>query len=51
MSFDPNAAALPDSGIFGSLDTPEEATVVLLPVPWDATTSYRAGASDGPDAI
>jgi len=51
MSFDPNAAALADSGIFGLFDTPEESGVVLLPVPWDATTSYRAGASNGPRAI
>ena len=51
MTFDPNAAASPDSGVFGLLDTPEEATVVLVPVPWDATTSYRAGTSRGPAAI
>ncbi len=25
--------------------------VVLLPVPYDATTSYRSGSRDGPDAI
>jgi agmatinase len=51
MVFDPNAAALPGSGIFGLADTPDEAKVVLLPVPWDATTSYRAGAAKGPAAI
>ncbi len=49
--FDPNAAALPDSGIFGLNDTPETARVVLLPVPWDATTSYRPGTHNGPEAI
>ncbi|MEO8877527.1 MAG: arginase family protein, partial [Polyangiaceae bacterium] len=49
--FDPNAAALPDSGIFGLNDTPEDARVVLVPVPWDATTSYRAGTANGPAAI
>lgn len=49
--FDPNAAALPDSGIFGLDDTPETAKVVLLPVPWDATTSYRPGTHNGPEAI
>ena len=51
MAFDPNAAASPDSGIFGLLDSPEESRVVLLPVPWDATTSYRPGTAKGPDAI
>ena len=29
----------------------ERARVVLLPVPYDATTSYRGGARDGPSAI
>lgn len=51
MAFDPNAAAPLDSGIFGLLDTPDEASVVLLPVPWDATTSYRAGTANGPESI
>lgn len=50
-TFDPNAAAAPGSGVFGLDTTPDEARVVLLPVPWDATTSYGAGASDGPRAI
>src|SRR5690606_39907230 len=43
-SFDPNAAAAPDSGIFG-LTTPEtESAVVLVPVPFAATVSYGGGA-------
>ncbi len=29
----------------------EKAKVVLIPVPYDATTTYRPGARDGPDAI
>ena len=49
--FDPNAAALADSGIFGLDSTPETAKVVLLGVPWDATTSYRPGTHNGPEAI
>ncbi len=51
MAFDPNAAAERDAGIYGLPYTPDEARVVLLAVPWDATTSYRAGASAGPRAI
>ncbi|MCB9706656.1 MAG: agmatinase family protein [Myxococcales bacterium] len=48
---DPNAACDPDSGIFG-LDTPAEAADLhLIPVPWDATTSYRPGTRRGPAAI
>ena len=48
---DPNAAAAPDSGIFGLTDPPEDARVVLVPVPWEATTSYGGGTVDGPRAI
>lgn len=51
MAFDPNAASTPDSGIFGLPFTPEEAKVILLPVPFEATTSYGGGTADGPIAI
>src|SRR6266853_5101564 len=51
MTLDPNAAASSDSGIFGLNDTPEWARVVLVPVPFEATTSYGGGTSQGPSAI
>lgn len=51
MAFDPNAAAAADAGIFGLPFTPEQARVVLLPVPFEATTSYGGGTADGPAAI
>jgi len=51
MAFDPNAAAARDAGIYGLPHGEADARVVLLPVPWDATTSYRAGAARGPRAI
>lgn len=51
MSFDPNSAGDEGLGIFGLPHAPEEAAVVLVPVPFDATTSYRPGAVDGPCAI
>lgn len=51
MPFDPNAPAQPGSGIFGLPHTEEEALVVLVPVPWEATTSYGGGAAEGPNAI
>ena len=50
-SFDPDAAAAPGSGIFGLPTSPEEARVILIPVPFDATTSYRRGTAGGPRAI
>jgi agmatinase len=50
-AFDPNAAATEHSGIFGLPHTPDEAEVILIPVPWEVTTSYRAGTARGPSAI
>ncbi len=49
--FDPNAAASADSGIFGLPFTEEESAIIYIPVPWEATTSYGGGTSDGPAAI
>ena len=50
MSFDPGAAGLPGRA-FGLPHTVDEARVVLVPVPFEATTSYGGGASEGPRAI
>ena len=50
-AFDPNLAAPEGSGIFGLTCTVDEARIVILPVPFDATTSYGGGASAGPDAV
>lgn len=49
--FDPAAAAQPGSGIFGLPHSPDEAHVVVIPVPFEATTSYGGGTSDGPAAL
>lgn len=51
MTFDPNAAAAEDSGIFGLPYAENEAALVYVPVPWEATTSYGGGTSNGPAAI
>ncbi len=48
---DPDAAPLADAGLFGLPTTPDEARLVIVPVPWDATTSYRPGTHRGPEAI
>jgi len=50
-TFDPNAAASNDSGIFGLPFSVDEAKLVLIPVPWEVTTSYGGGTSQGPQAI
>ncbi len=50
-TFDPNAAALKDSGIFGLPFSIDEAELVLVPVPWEVTTSYGRGTAQGPQAV
>src|SRR5512140_3783117 len=49
--FDPNAAASADSGIYGLPHTENDAGVLLIAAPWEATTSYRPGTARGPAAI
>ncbi len=48
---DPDDAPPADAGVFGFDFSVEESQLVLLPVPWDVTTSYRAGTANGPEAI
>jgi agmatinase len=50
-AFDPNAPARPESGIFGLPFGESDSRLVLVPVPWEATTSYGGGTSEGPRAI
>lgn len=51
MTFDPDAAGQPGSGIFGLPHSREQSRIVLHAVPFDATTSYGHGTSRGPEAI
>ena len=51
MTFDPNCAADEGSGVFGLPYSEKESALVLLPVPWEATTSYGGGTARGPAAI
>lgn len=48
---DPDAPAAADSGIYGLTSSPQESKVVVIPVPFEATTSYGAGAALGPQAV
>jgi agmatinase len=50
-NFDPNAAAAKNSGIFGLPFTAAEAKMVIIPVPWEVTTSYGGGTSQGPQSV
>lgn len=51
IMFDPNGPAGANSGIFGLPYTEAQAQLIFIPVPWDVTVSYAAGAAKGPTAI
>jgi agmatinase len=41
----------PWAGVFGASVRPQDADLVLIPVPWDTTVSYGAGTAAGPEAM
>jgi agmatinase len=50
QSFDPNAPGT-TGNLFGLPFTPENAELIIVPVPWEVTVSYKAGAAQGPAAV
>ena len=50
-NFDPNSPALKTNNIFGLPVTEEQAELIIIPVPWEVTVSYRPGTSRGPEQI
>ena len=49
--FNPNDIGIPNGNFFGLPYSPNESQIVLMRAPWDVTTSYMAGTSDGPESI
>lgn len=50
MHFDPDAPGAPGR-LFGLPHDPDAAALAIIPVPWQATTSYGRGTRHGPDAV
>lgn len=50
-NFDPNSPGLRANNIFGLPFTETTSQVILLPVPWEVTVSYRKGTARGPEHI
>lgn len=50
-TFNPNDIGNADNNIYGLPFTPEEASLVIIPVPWEVTVSYSAGTASGPEAV
>jgi agmatinase len=49
--FNPNDPATEQSNIFGLPFNKEDASIVLLPLPWEVTVSFSAGTANAPDLI
>lgn len=49
--FDPSGVGLKNGNFIGLPFTLETANVILVPVPWDVTVSYREGTALSPQAI
>lgn len=49
--FDPDGPAPATSGIYGLPFAVEDSKVIIVPVPFEATTSYGGGTSNGPAAV
>jgi agmatinase len=49
--FDADGAGAPSGSVFGLPYGEAESSVVMIAVPWEPTTSYGAGAAEGPEAI
>lgn len=51
LDFDPNSVGLKTNNIFGLPFKEENASLILLPVPWEVTVSYGQGTARGPEKI
>ncbi len=51
LQFDPNSVGLKTNNIFGLPFKQEDASLILLPIPWEVTVSYGQGTARGPEKI
>ena len=51
QDFDPNTIGLDNGNLFGLPFNFEESEIIILPVPWEVTTSFRGGTSFAPQKI
>jgi agmatinase len=50
-NFDSSVTASYKVGLFGIPTSRDKAKIVIIPVPWEVTTSYGSGASLGPETV
>lgn len=49
--FDPNSVGNPNNNIFGLPFEEADAALVIVPVPWEVTVSYRGGTARAPEHV
>ncbi len=49
--FNPDGASNPNNNIFGLPFSEEDSRLIILPVPWEVTVSYKAGTARAPEHI
>ena len=49
--FDPNSVGNPSNNIFGLPFSEEDSALVILPIPWEVTVSYKAGTARAPEHL
>ena len=50
-NFNPNGLGLTNGHLYGLPFSVQEANFVIIPVPWDVTTSYGSGTAQGPASV
>lgn len=50
-NYDPNDVAVSNGNIFGFPVSENEANLIIIPIPWDVTTSFGKGTAEGPEGI
>jgi len=51
QNFDPSAIGIHNGNLYGLPFSAEESDTIVIPVPWEVTTSYGGGTFMGPEAI
>lgn len=49
--FDPNGVSVANNNIFGLPFTEENAELIIIPVPWEVTVSFKSGTARSPEQI
>lgn len=49
--FNPNDIGIENGNFFGLPYKSEDCDIIIVPIPWDVTTSYNPGTNKGPQAI